>query len=481
MSAGSAYVPSSIIPPKPVREIRAAWVATVANIDWPSTNAVTAAQQKTELVAILDRAVRLKLNTIILQVRPACDAFYASSLEPWSEYLAGTMGKAPQPYYDPLAFAIAESHSRGLELHAWFNPFRARHLIARSPISSNHVSRTHPELVRQYGRYLWLDPGEKTAQDYSLAVIMDVVRRYDIDGVHFDDYFYPYAEHDGSGKDSDFPDEPSWQRYGAGGPLNRADWRRENINRFIHRVYEAIKQTKPWVKFGISPFGIWRPGNPAQIQGFDAYASLYADSRKWLQNGWLDYLAPQLYWEISRPTTSFPVLLKWWAEQNTHGRLLIAGMDATKTVRATEAWKPVEIINQLGLTREQNGVNGQVYWNMSALMRNSVLDSALQRQAYRQPALVPALAWLDASNPEIPKLAVKLVSGRIEVSWEELSNPKTRLYVLQTKRGREWLTEVFPDQKRCCVFPRPWPEVIALSAISRFGNASSPAVLELTR
>jgi uncharacterized lipoprotein YddW (UPF0748 family) len=459
--------------------MRAAWVATVANIDWPSTNAVTAAQQKSELIAILDRAVRLKLNTIILQVRPACDAFYASAIEPWSEYLTGKMGKAPEPYYDPLTFAIAEAHKRCLELHAWFNPYRARHLVARSAIAANHVSKTHPNLVRQYGKYLWLDPGEKAVQEYTLAVIMDVVRRYDIDGVHFDDYFYPYAEHDSTGKDVDFPDDTSWRRYGAGGKLTRDEWRRQNVNTFIQRVYDSIKSAKPWVKFGISPFGIWRPGNPSQIQGFDCYAKLYADSRKWLQNGWVDYLAPQLYWEIERPATSFPVLLRWWSEQNTRGRLLVAGIDASKTTRRSDAWKPAEIVNQVRITREQNGVVGQVYWNFGTLMRNTTLDLALEREAYRQPAIVPALPWLDSSSPDTPSPIATRVLSRFDLSWDSPSDSKTRCYLLQSKRGKLWQAEMLPATKVRCTFQRPWPEAIALTAVSRFGTMSPPAVLEL--
>src|SRR5205807_10205694 len=241
----ATYQPSNIVPPKPLREFRGAWVASVANIDWPSRKDLSTAEQKTELLAILDRAQRLKLNTIILQVRPACDALYSSQIEPWSEYLTGTMGKPPEPFYDPLAFAIEEAHKRGLELHAWFNPYRARLLAAKSPVSATHISKTHPQLVRHYGKLLWLDPGEKDVQDYSLNVVMDVVNRYDIDGVHFDDYFYPYKEADASGNDLDFPDDASWQRFGAGGKLSRDDWRRENVNTFIQRVYRSIKTAKP--------------------------------------------------------------------------------------------------------------------------------------------------------------------------------------------------------------------------------------------
>src|SRR5260221_6094874 len=207
------YAASSIVPPKPEREFRAVWIATVNNIDWPSQKNLSSFEQKAELVKILDRAAELNLNAVIFQVRPACDAMYASRIEPWSEYLTGTMGQAPQPFYDPLAFAIDEAHKRGMELHAWFNPYRARHATARSPIPGSHVSKTHPALVRQYGKQLWLDPGEKEGQDYSLSVVMDVVNRYDVDGVHFDDYFYPYKETDRTGKELDFPDATSWRRF----------------------------------------------------------------------------------------------------------------------------------------------------------------------------------------------------------------------------------------------------------------------------
>src|SRR5579871_3371768 len=300
-------------PPPVPREFRGVWVATVANIDWPSKPGLSTDQQKAEMLAILDKAAQLKLNAIIFQVRPGCDALYDSRLEPWSEYLTGQMGRAPDSYYDPLAFAVEEAHKRGLELHAWFNPYRARHAEAKSSISPDHVSQMHPDLVKQYGRSLWLDPGEKAVQDYSLSVILDVVRRYDIDGVHIDDYFYPYKETDAQNKVLPFPDDASWQKYvQSGGTLSRDDWRRQNVDTFIERLYKGVKEVKPWVKFGISPFGIWRPGYPAQVKGFDAYQELNADSRKWLRNGWLDYWTPQLYWKIDQTGQSYPVLLKWW-------------------------------------------------------------------------------------------------------------------------------------------------------------------------
>jgi len=298
-AARETYRSTSVTPPPPAREFRGAWIATVANIDWPSKPGLGVAEQKAELIALLDRAAQLKLNAIIFQVRPACDAMYVSPLEPWSEYLTGAMGRAPQPFYDPLAFAIGEAHRRGLELHAWFNPFRALHPRARSPVAPNHISRTHPGWVRKYGDQLWLDPGEPAARDYVLSVVMDVVRRYDVDGVQFDDYFYPDPEKDTAGRELVFPDDATWRKFGLpGGFLSRDDWRRANVNQFIQRVYQSIKAVKPRVKFGVSPKGIWRPGYPQQIRGMDAYAKIYADSRKWLANGWLDYFSPELYWPI---------------------------------------------------------------------------------------------------------------------------------------------------------------------------------------
>ena len=485
-STSSLYEPSNVIPPKPAREMRGAWIATIANVTWPSQKGLSSAAQKAEFIALLDRAVRLKLNTIIFQVRPESDAFYASSIEPWSEFLTGTMGKAPLPYYDPLAFAVQEAHARGLELHAWFNPYRARNSLARWPIAPNHVSKTHPQWVLRYGSQQWLDPGEKEVQIHLLKIVMDVVRRYDIDGVQFDDYFYPYPEKDRAGKVLDFPDYASWKRAEKGG-FARDDWRRENVNGLIHQVYEAIKAAKPSVKFGISPFGIWRSGEPPQIRGLDAYTILNADSRKWLANGWVDYLAPQLYWPIDSPEQSFPVLLKWWAEQNVKGRNLFVGLDSTKT---NERWKVQEILNQIRLTRQQSGVSGQIHWNMKTLMQNSPLVAALEREVYQQSALTPASPWLGSGRYGKPKVRVdratpgsekgqaRLMANRpvLKASWELTEKPW--LWLLQTKVGTQWKTEVLPGSKTSRSWVGSEPGIIAVTPIDRMGNASSSAVLQ---
>ncbi|HON08886.1 MAG TPA: family 10 glycosylhydrolase, partial [Verrucomicrobiota bacterium] len=312
-SSIAAYVPSTkVSPPQPQREFRGVWIATVGNIDWPSKPGLPVEQQKSELINILNKAIDLKLNVVIFQVRTSCDAFYNSNIEPWSEFLTGQMGQAPKPFYDPLAFAVEEAHKRGLELHAWFNPFRARYSSVKSQLSSNHISKTKPGIVRQYGKQLWLDPGMTSAQDYVRSVILDVVRRYDIDGVHIDDYFYPYVEKDSSGQDIPFPDNETYNLYKSkGGKLSKGDWRRENINNFIKTINQSIHKEKNWVKFGISPFGIWRPDASLSIRGMDAYEQIFADSKKWINNGWCDYFAPQLYWKIDAQGQSFPVLLKW--------------------------------------------------------------------------------------------------------------------------------------------------------------------------
>jgi len=476
LAQAAGYIPSKSVPPAPTREMRAVWVATVANIDWPSTNGLSTAEQKAELVAMLDRAADLRINTVIFQVRPSCDSLYPSAYEPWSEYLTGTMGKAPTPFYDPLAFAVEEAHKRGLELHAWFNPYRARHSGAKSAPASTHISQTHPELVRRYGQFLWVDPGEKAVQDYSLKIVMDVVRRYNIDGVHFDDYFYPYKEKDAFGGELDFPDDSSWQRYGAGGRLSRDDWPRENVNAFIHRVYDSIKSVKPWIKFGVSPFGIWRPGNPQQIEGYDAYAKLYADSRQWLAKGWLDYCAPQLYWAIKPPEQSFPVLLKWWTEQNAKGRVLVAGLDCTKV---NGRWPVEEIINQIRLTRRQPGASGDVHWNMKSLMRNETLAQALKREVYAQPAISPALTWLsDDTAPAELRLSITSGASSTRANWNSGKKEGVWLWVLQFRSKNEWSTRVLPARTTHLALSRTIPDVIAITAIDRYGNASRPTVLE---
>jgi len=476
-AADEIYRPAAVVPPQPAREFRGAWLVTVANKDWPSKPGLPVEQQKAELTELLDRAAQLKLNAIIFQVRPACDAMYESSLEPWSEYLTGTMGKAPEPLYDPLAFAIEEAHRRGLELHAWFNPFRALHPLAKSPVAPNHISRMHPELVCQYGPQVWLDPGEPFVRAYVLNVIMDVVRRYDVDGVQLDDYFYPYPEKDAAGRELDFPDDASWEKYGLPSRLSRDDWRRANINLFIQSVYQNIKAVKPWVKFGISPFGIWRPMNPPQIRGMDAFTKIYADSRKWFASGWLDYFSPQLYWPVDVPQQSFPVLLNWWAEQNARGRHLWPGLYAANV---GEKWRSDEIARQITATRRQPGAGGEIFFRLRSLTDNAGLANVV-RAAYPQPALVPASPWLAGAPPVRPQLIVGEDSRTaLRLRWESIGAP-ARWWVLQFRTNQVWTTEILPASRTDWAFAKPAPDWISISAVDRADNLGTPAALKKYR
>lgn len=469
------FRPSTITPPPLTREFRAAWIASVGNIDWPSKPGLSPEAQKAELITLLDRAAALRLNAIVLQVRPASDALYASKFEPWSSYLTGKMGKAPTPYYDPLEFAVAEAHKRGLELHAWFNPFRAltttRHAATAAP---NHVTKTHPHLVRRYGSLMWLDPGEPDARKYVLDVIADVVQRYDIDAIHLDDYFYPYRIKDKRGRSVDFPDEPSWKKYReSGGALARDDWRRDNINTFVRDLYDRVKSEKTWVKVGISPFGIWRPQKDLRIAGLDSFQELYADSRKWLQSGWLDYVSPQLYWKTDAPRQSFPTLLKWWADANEKERHLWPGIATAQIGKERPA---TDILKQINLTRETLDAAGNIHWHFKSLLKNlgEVADK-LSDTLYSEPALVPAFSWLGSGTLEKPEVSFE----SLRLSWSLKDSTAAKSWALQIKRDGKWTMEVLPITSTSRVFEKDeLPEAVAITAIDRVGNASPAVVIE---
>jgi len=477
--AAAGFVMSAVTPPALPREFRGAWVASVGNIDWPSRSDLSPAEQRAELAAILDRAVALRLNAIVLQVRPASDALYVSSLEPWSEYLTGRQGRGPEPPYDPLTFAVAEAHARGLELHAWFNPFRARHVSGKSTAAVNHISRAQPQLVRAYGKLLWLDPGEAAVHEHVLRVILDVVTRYDVDGVHLDDYFYPYPEKSSAGAWMNFPDDATFRRYAAaGGKLTRDDWRRKSVSAFVYRLYNAVKERKPWVKVGISPFGIWRNGVPEGTRGLDAHERLFADSRRWLASGWLDYCAPQLYWNMNADGQAFPVLLRWWTAQNTQQRHLWPGLNSSAIGTSRRA---DEIVAQLRHTRSQAGAGGAIHWSIKPLMQNrDGIADRLARDVYAQPALVPASPWLDREPPARPRLAMGVdAAGTLVVQWSGEGAEKPWRWALQSRFGATWRTDLFPAQQSAAGFKAgQWPDVVAVSAVDRTGNASTPAVAE---
>ena len=461
--------------PEPLREFRAVWVATVDNIDFPTNRNLPPEKQKEELLAILDLAGKLRLNAVIFQVRPMADAVYRSALEPWSEFLTGEMGR-PQAF-DPLEFLVAEAHRRGILVHAWFNPYRAFHPSAKT-ISNDHISRILPDAVRSYGRYRWIDPTEPAGQEHSLKVIADVVRRYDIDGVHFDDYFYPYAEKDAAGNKIEFPDEKNWNLYVRATPitrrLSRDDWRRANVDRFIEAVGREIKQIRPDIVYGISPFGIWRPMPEKGIAGFDAFAELFADSRKWLRDGTIDYLAPQLYWETARQGLSFPVLLDWWREQNLKKRFIFPGVAAYR-INSTPTFTAGEIARQIEKTREHPETTGAIFFSERSLRKDfGGIQATLSDGVYTRAALVPRFAWIKVPPMAPPRVALRRAGAHVRVSWTPRGRRKAFWFVVYALDRNGWSTSVVPASVRSISLSAERRiRKVAVTSVDRLGNESA--------
>lgn len=385
---------------QPKYEFRAAWIATVDNIDWPSRGNYNTEKQKAEFIALLDMHKRNGLNAMIVQIRPAADAFYPSQYEPWSEWLTGKQGKPPSPYYDPLEFMIGETHKRGMEFHAWCNPYRAEFTIGRSSIAANHVTRIHPEWFVAYGGKRYFDPGNKDAQKFVVNVIRDVVHRYSVDAIHFDDYFYPYKV---PGKD--FPDDKTYAQYGNG--LSRADWRRSNVDSVIVMLSQAIKEEDKYCRFGISPFGVWRnksddPEGSDTKAGPTNYDELYADILLWLKKGWIDYVAPQLYWEFSHRVAPYGTLLDWWAK-HSYGRHVYIGL-APYRANSNEAWRDKsQLTRQLAATRLYPEVQGAIYFSSASFINNpNGWSDSLRLKYYKEPALIPGMSWIDSLRPSSP-------------------------------------------------------------------------------
>ncbi len=417
-----------------MQEFRAAWIASVANINWPSKPGLSTADQQKEAIVLLDLLKSLNFNAAILQIRPQADALYKSEIEPWSYFLTGAQGKAPDPYYDPLEFWVEAAHDRGIELHVWLNPYRAHHLSGGEE-SEKSVVKAHPELVVKLkdGQY-WMDPSLKGVQDLSSAVVKDIVKRYDIDGVHFDDYFYPYDSYNGG---ADFPDDVSWTAYQqGGGKLSRGDWRRESVNKFIERVYKEIKSEKKYVKFGLSPFGIWRPGYPESIEGYDQYDKLYADAKLWLNKGWIDYFTPQLYWKVNQYPQSFPVLLGWWQSENTKNRHLWPGMNVGL---GGDDKNVDEIVNQIMITRGITPQSkGAVHWSIAALVKHELMRKGLREGPYKNDAIVPSSPWLDDKKPEKPIVTVMPVEKSFRVMWNHPEKEDVFKWIVYYKYNNKW-------------------------------------------
>jgi len=382
---------------QPVSEFRGVWITTVENIDWPIRGMVNSDVQKAEYIRQLDMHKRNGMNAVIVQVRPSADAFYPSPYEPWSQWLTGVQGRAPYPYYDPLKFLIEEAHKRGMEFHAWLNPYRANYNIRYASIAPNHITKVHPEWFLTYGDKKYFDPSNKQAQDFVVKVVRDIVKRYDVDAIHMDDYFYPYRI-----PNKEFPDEAAYRR--SGSPLAKGDWRRSNVDSIILRISEVIKEEKPWCKFGISPFSVWRnksmdPMGSDTKAGVTNYDDLYANILLWLQKGWIDYVAPQLYLEIGHDKIAYETMLEWWND-HSYGRHVYIGHGIYRTEEKNKAWKnPNELPEQIKLLRQYPNVQGSIYFSSRSFDKNpNGWNDSLQNNYYRTPASIPVMDWLPENS-----------------------------------------------------------------------------------
>ncbi|GAA4046685.1 glycoside hydrolase family 10 protein [Hymenobacter glaciei] len=493
---GPAAAQSLSAPPK--RELRAAWVAHVFNLDWPTARTRTPAQQRQEFTNLLDRHRQNGLNAVVVQVRASADAIYPSTLEPWSEWLTGTQGLAPSPFYDPLAFMVRETHRREMEFHAWMNPYRALTNATTSSVAPNHVTQLHPNWVVAYGSLRVLDPGLPAVRQYLVRVVMDVVRRYDIDAIHFDDYFYPAPQ---SGltfnDDASFAADPR-------GFTTKADWRRNNVDLFVKQISDSIRAAKPRVKFGISPPGVWRNGTSVggtATTAFASYSDIFADSRKWLRRGWVDYLAPQVYFAIGQAAANYSLIVPWWSQQvnpDTVRHVYIGQAPYRVSATSTEPGfrSPSQLPSQIRLLRQQPNVQGSIFYNSTPLLANPMgfVDS-LRTNFYRHPALVPTMPWKDNVPPLAPRLVSQLNDPGLpqtQLSWQApLPAPDgeaARWYAVYRLPGRS-TPATAPDITNAAnlvgltdttVFSIPGPSdpgryAYVVTALDRLHNESPPA------
>ena len=411
----------------PVAELRGTWIATVANIDWPSKPGLPVERQKAELDSLFDVLKAMNMNAVFMQVRPAGDAFYNSTAVPWSKFLTGEQGLPPaDSSYDPLQYMVKAAHDRRMELHAWLNPFRATWDLDTASLSLIHPMRTLPPHLKaqwffRYGRRYYFNPGNPFVRQHLVNVVRDIITRYDVDGIHFDDYFYPYKEQGETLNDyNEFASNPR-------GFTNIEDWRRDNVNKLVQEVSQVIKKYKPYLRFGIGSFGVWRNSDRDPVNGSDtrsgitSYDDLYADILLWLKNGWIDYVAPQLYWSIGYPPSDYEKLVDWWSK-HVYGKHLYVGHAAYKINNSPNDpnWtKPEEISKQVTLNRANPNVKGSIYFSAKPLLRNALgVQDTLISVLYQYPALVPPMPSLSKAPPATPQICrVQGTPSTVKLAW----------------------------------------------------------------
>jgi len=427
------------------REMRAVWIATVANIDWPSQRNLTSKAQRDEMRLLLDQFAKNNINAIVLQIRPTADAFYPSALEPWSNWLTGKQGSRPDPYYDPLQFIIDEAHKRCIEVHVWLNPYRVTNSDNASMLSKDHLYYKNRDLFVKYGGKTYFDPGLDETRAFLNRVVEDVVERYDIDAIHFDDYFYPYRV-----GNEEFPDEATFRKFPRGyAPNQKNDWRRNNVNMVIEELQKTIKSTKPWVEFGISPFGVWRndnvdPKGSATRAGVQNYDDLYADILKWLREGSIDYVAPQLYWEIGKKVADYEILVKWWSE-NSYGKNLYTGLFNSQlgSTDTNQAWrKGNELVRQLNMNKRFPQIDGAIFYSAKAFVKNKLgLNDSLQNNFYKYPAICPVNRNILGEASAQPQNIHVLKDGKESyLIWDEVDEEggcQNAYYIVYAFKGKK--------------------------------------------
>lgn len=474
----------------PKNEFRAVWIATVANIDWPKTSTDPIEKQKADFLEILDTYKKLNYNAVIVQIRSVGDAFYPTKMAPWSKYLTGKEGKAPADNFDPLEWMITETHKRGFEFHAWLNPYRATMDLNTAILSPTHDFYKHPEWMIKYGGKYYYDPALPEVQNHLVAVVDEVVKNYDIDAIHFDDYFYPYKI-----KGEEFNDSASYKKYGNG--LSLDDWRRLNVNNFVKFTSYAIKARKPWVQFGISPFGVWRnksvdPKGSDTQSGQTNYDDLFADPMAWMENSWVDYILPQLYWSMDHKTASYTKLLKWWSENSKNTAVYIGNGSYKINTDSDRRWfNPTEIPNQIDVTRSYKNINGNAFFSAKSFVnRNKAVTDLLLENQYKYPALpyvvpnsrkividIPTVC--DAASNSIcstytlnypvnNKIRYVMVYEAKDGSKLDLNDPSQIIDKIAIQERKDTISVVIPKN------PVNKNSTYALSFIDFYGNESKP-------
>lgn len=470
------------------REFRGVWIATVANIDWPISGLDSNEKQKKDFIGLLDYYKNLNFNAVIVQVRTAGDAFYPSEYAPWSRYLTGKEGQGPQTLENPLSWMIEESHARGLEFHAWLNPYRATFDLKTDLLSPNHDFHKHRDWMIKYGSKYYYNPGLPAVKNHLEAVIKEIVDNYDIDAIHFDDYFYPYK----IAKET-FSDEASYNKYKKQGQ-SLEDWRRQNVNDLIQTIYTAIKTSKPWVQFGISPFGIWRnqamdPTCSPTRAGQTNYDDLFADTLTWMKKGWIDYLIPQIYWSMEHPLASYRKLNDWWSN-NSHGTNIYIGNGPYKIREDSDAaWKITsELNNQVHYSRTLPSIQGNAFFSAKSLyFKNKDIANLLRKEVYDKPALPPSFEPKSSVNLEIPVVLAaesNLVSTTLNL--EKPLDPAIRYAMVQGSVDLSLLNDavihpvwVGRNRERSIEIPSLNASFIAIRWMDHFGRIVQTQVFEI--